>query len=76
MIAGRTRAPLPMPRATLVHNPSAGDGQADGRLLRDLVADRGFDVACITTDDDLDHALHDPGDLVVAAGGDGTVGKR
>jgi diacylglycerol kinase family enzyme len=64
-----------MTRVTIIHNTTAGDGGTSGDSLRRLVAGRGYQVAYATTDDDLDEALNDPGDLVVAAGGDGTVGR-
>ncbi|MFW6330928.1 MAG: diacylglycerol/lipid kinase family protein, partial [Gemmatimonadota bacterium] len=64
-----------MDRATLIHNPASGEARATGAELRYLVASLGLTVDYVTTDQDLDQALQDPGDLVVAAGGDGTVGK-
>lgn len=64
-----------MPRATIIHNPTAGAGQVTESSLRALALDQRFDPTYATTDEDLDEALQDPGDLVVVAGGDGTVGK-
>lgn len=63
-----------MARATLIHNTTAGDGHPTGGELRELMAQQGFDPCYATTDADLDALLQDPGDLVVVAGGDGTVG--
>jgi diacylglycerol kinase family enzyme len=58
----------------LVHNPTAGDGQdVDG--LVSLITDAGHKVRHRSTKDDWKALLQDPGDLVVAAGGDGTVRK-
>lgn len=64
-----------MARATIIHNPSAGDGRPSGGELRELVREQGYEPAYATTDVDLDALLQDPGDLVVVAGGDGTVGQ-
>ncbi len=64
-----------MARATLIHNTTAGDGHPTGGELRELIARHGFELAYATTDEDLDKLLQDPGDLVIAAGGDGTVGQ-
>lgn len=64
-----------MARATIIHNTSAGDGRPSGGELRELVQRAGYTPAYATTDDDLDTALQDPGDLVAVAGGDGTVGE-
>lgn len=64
-----------MQRALIVHNPTAGGAEATAETLAALVTDQGFRPDYVTTSDDLDEALQDPGDLVVAAGGDGTVRK-
>jgi diacylglycerol kinase (ATP) len=64
-----------MPRATLIHNAIAGDGCPTGGELRELLRNHGFAPRYATTADDLDTLLQDPGDLVVVAGGDGTVGE-
>ena len=62
-------------RATLVHNPTAGQQQAG----RDLVAHlerAGYHVTYRSKKaKDLESQLADPGELVVVAGGDGTVAK-
>jgi diacylglycerol kinase (ATP) len=64
-----------MPRATLIHNATAGDGRPSGGELRELAQRNGYEPRYATTEDDIDAALQDPGDLVVVAGGDGTVGE-
>ena len=64
-------------RVTLIHNPGAG--RTDHRGEEDLVAlleAAGHAVRYQSSkDDDWDRALDAPADLVVAAGGDGTVGR-
>ena len=63
-------------RVTLMHNPTAGDEQFSGDELLEMVRDAGYKAVYQSTkDDDYASALKDPGDLVVAAGGDGTVRK-
>jgi diacylglycerol kinase (ATP) len=64
-----------MARATIIHNRVAGDGHPTGGELRALVQAQGFAPCYDTTDSDLDTLLQDPGDLVIVAGGDGTVGQ-
>jgi diacylglycerol kinase family enzyme len=61
-------------RATLVHNPSAGDRRhSPKRILREL-ADAGYDARVAPRDRKaFRRALEDPGDLVVVAGGDGSI---
>ena len=62
-------------RATLIHNPSAGDERPAAADLRAIVRDAGFQVRYQSTESDWKKALQRPTDLVVAAGGDGTVAK-
>jgi diacylglycerol kinase (ATP) len=64
-----------MKRATLIHNPQAGDEDHSRRHLVKLIRDAGYEVDYKSSKDDLGNALEDPGDLVVVAGGDGTVRK-
>ena len=63
-------------KATLIYNPNSGGagGVAAADLLSTLY-DEGFRAVYPYTRNevDLDHALQDPGELVVAVGGDGTV---
>ena len=61
-------------RIALVHNPTAGDGQDVDAVIQ-LLTDAGHDVRHRSSTDDWERLLQDPGDLVVAAGGDGTVRK-
>ncbi len=61
-------------RVTLIHNPGAGDPAHDEEAqLRRLIADAGHTIVARSRGDDA--ALDEPSDLVVVAGGDGTVGR-
>ena len=59
-------------KITLIHNPGAGDGQDVNALVR-LITDAGHDLRRRSTKQDWKEILEEPTDLVVAAGGDGTV---
>lgn len=61
-------------KISLVHNPTAGDGQDVEDVIR-LLTDEGHDVCHRSSKDNWKKLLQDPGDLLVAAGGDGTVRK-
>src|SRR5687767_3195265 len=61
-------------KISLVHNPTAGDGQ-DVESVIQLLADAGHEVCHRSSKDNWKKLLQDPGDLLVAAGGDGTVRK-
>jgi diacylglycerol kinase (ATP) len=61
-------------KISLVHNPTAGDGQDVDDVIA-LLTDAGNEVRHRSSKDDWKKLLQDPGDLVVAAGGDGTVRK-
>lgn len=65
---------LPPVRISLVHNPTAGGGQGPDDLVA-LMVDAGHEVRHRSSKDDWQALLQDPGDLLVAAGGDGTVRK-
>ncbi len=60
---------------TLVQNPRSGAGGSDRDRLVRLLGDEGFSVTCCSIKEKgWEHVLDDPGDLVLVAGGDGTVG--
>jgi diacylglycerol kinase family enzyme len=59
-------------KITLVHNPKAGDGQ-DSKALVLLMTEAGHEVRHGSVKDNWDELLEKQTDLVVAAGGDGTV---
>ncbi len=61
-------------KITLIHNPSAGDGQDVKSLVR-LITDAGHEVSHQSSKQDWERLLKNRVDLVVAAGGDGTVRK-
>ncbi|WP_416672115.1 diacylglycerol/lipid kinase family protein [Egbenema bharatensis] len=63
-------------QVTLIHNPGAGDSQISGDELTQLIRQAGHAVTYQSAKDDRwETVLEDPGDLIVVAGGDGTVGK-
>jgi diacylglycerol kinase (ATP) len=64
-------------RVALLHNPTAGGEDHSDAQLTELVARNGHDVVhLVTRVSELTAALHRaPCDLVVVAGGDGTVGR-
>ena len=63
-------------RATLIHNPKAGDGSMDAQVLRDLLTHHGYDVVYRSNKDpDLAAAVTSTRDLLIVAGGDGTVSR-
>lgn len=61
-------------RLTLFHNPSAGHGRHDADELEQILRTSGHAVTMQSVDQpDWERALEQPGELVVVAGGDGTV---
>lgn len=61
-------------RATLIHNTNAGYGKHPARELMELLRAHGYKPKYQSTgDDDWEAALNEPTDVVVVAGGDGTV---
>jgi diacylglycerol kinase family enzyme len=62
-------------RTLLLHNPTAGEGRPSGEELMDLLASAGFSAEYQSTKDGYKKALRKKWDLVIVAGGDGTVTK-
>jgi diacylglycerol kinase (ATP) len=61
-------------QVTLVYNPTAGEGP-DERKLTELMEGAGHKVRAVSRKKDWLKALEKPADVVVAAGGDGTITK-
>jgi len=63
-------------RITLMHNPNAGDAEYGGKELMAALAKAGHEVSYQSTEKSgYENGLKKPTDLVLAAGGDGTVVK-
>jgi diacylglycerol kinase (ATP) len=64
-------------RVTLIHNPGAGrQHEGEAEKLCELLRDAGYEVRYQSSKEDgWKRALKKPADLVVVAGGDGTVGR-
>jgi diacylglycerol kinase (ATP) len=63
-------------RALLLHNPSAGSGQPSPRALMALLRRAGLAPTYVSSKDpDYQKRLQRPTDLMIVAGGDGTVAK-
>jgi diacylglycerol kinase (ATP) len=62
-------------QVTLIHNPSAGDNRPNADDLKEILEGVGFQVRYASSKRDWKRALEKPADLVVVAGGDGTVAK-
>jgi diacylglycerol kinase family enzyme len=61
---------------TLVHNEGAGGGRHDRSALLDLLRRAGYAVTCFSSKPrGIDAAIGRPAELIVAAGGDGTVAR-
>jgi diacylglycerol kinase (ATP) len=62
-------------RTTLIHNVGAGGTVRSTERMLELLQESGYDAVHVPTETaaDLGAALKDPGELVVVAGGDGTV---
>ena len=60
-------------RVTLVYNPSAGDEQHAGEHLLEQLEAAGYEARLVSDRKKLERRLEDPGELVVVAGGDGSV---
>jgi diacylglycerol kinase family enzyme len=61
-------------RAKLLHNPKAGTAETDKALTEAFEA-IGWEIDRCHSKKELSECLEDPGDVVIVAGGDGTVGK-
>jgi diacylglycerol kinase family enzyme len=65
-----------MVRVTLVHNPGAGDEQHSAEEILKELAEAGYDAHLQPSKQEgVEETLADPGDLVVVAGGDGSIKK-
>jgi diacylglycerol kinase (ATP) len=64
-------------RVAVVHNPTAGNGSVSGEAIRDAIASAGHDVVSYTStkQSSWTEDVGNDVDLVVVAGGDGTVRK-
>ncbi len=63
-------------RVTLVHNSAAGESSHSGQQLAALVRAAGHQVSLRSSEESgLEDALLTPADLLLVAGGDGTVAK-
>lgn len=63
-------------RICLLYSEGAGEGESQGAKLRRAIEGAGHDVThMVEKDTELARALEDKIDLVVAAGGDGTVAR-
>jgi diacylglycerol kinase (ATP) len=61
-------------RVTLVHNPDAGDQRHSAKRILKALDEGGYDADLVEGGKkSLKKALKDPGDLVVVAGGDGSI---
>lgn len=60
-------------RVTLFHNPTAGDMSIGADELESILSDAGYQVRYQSTKKRWRSALDDPGELAIAAGGDGTI---
>ena len=60
---------------TLFHNPKAGFEQSSKEELLSALQMKGYNATYINIQEDYLHILQNPGDLVVIAGGDGTIKK-
>lgn len=63
-------------KATVIHNPSAGRGDTSRETLIDMLHNAGYTPMYQSSEvGELTAALSEPADVVVVAGGDGTVCK-
>src|SRR4051812_19898988 len=65
-----------MKSAIIFHNPKAGEGELDKKKLLSLIGKAGYDCSYISTKKDgWDKIEPTENQLIVLAGGDGTVRK-
>jgi diacylglycerol kinase (ATP) len=63
-------------RATVLYNPNAGDGEISAEVVLTAVQAAGLKATLVSTKDKkFVETLAEPTDIVVAAGGDGTVAR-
>jgi diacylglycerol kinase (ATP) len=62
-------------RTLLLHNPTAGNGHPSGEELMDLLTSAGFSPKYQSSKNGYKKSLRKKWDLVIVAGGDGTVTK-
>lgn len=62
-------------RLTVIHNPTSGDAELSAVALRSMLEDAGYQVRYASSKGAWEKALQAPADLLVVAGGDGTVRK-
>lgn len=63
-------------RALVVHNPKAGKGSLSADALLRELGSAGLSLSyCCSNDATFEDSLREPADLLIAAGGDGTVAK-
>lgn len=65
-----------MERVTFVHNPTAGDGEHSRESLESVLREAGYEPEYFSTEEgEYRAALKSPREIVVVAGGDGTIRK-
>jgi diacylglycerol kinase family enzyme len=64
-----------MKRITLVHNPGAGDEEHSKKALKNLIEENGFECRYLSTKDKDLKEIKENTDILMIAGGDGTVRK-
>ncbi len=64
-----------MKRITLVHNPTAGDEEHSKKELKNLIEENGFECRYLSTKEKDWKDLSNNTDMLMIAGGDGTVRK-
>jgi len=64
-----------MPRARLIHNPGAGEGKFTSEELINLLKDKGYTVTYANAKKNGWDFWDEDDDIIIVAGGDGTVRK-